>query len=146
MPMIRLILSDNDVSTTYENITTIKGVGLVLASAMIVSTNNFRTFGTWRKFACYAGIAPFEHTSGSSYRGKTRVSYLGNRSLKTILTLAACTSIQYDPEMKMYYHRKLADGKNKMSVLNVVRNKIVSRVFAVANRGTPYVNVAKYAS
>jgi len=146
MEIKQLILSDSNISTTYHNVTSIKGVGLIVASAMIVSTNNFKTFDTWRKFACYAGIAPFEHSSGISYRGKIRISHLGNRKLKTLLSLAATSSIQWNPEMKIYYLRKLADGKNKMSILNVIRNKIVSRIFAVAKRGTPYVDVSKYAS
>jgi len=141
-----LIKTDEELLSTYRNITSIKGVGLVVAVAMIVSTNNFQCFDTWRQFSCYAGIAPFEHSSGLSYRGKSRISHLGNRQLKTLLSNSAASSIQYDPEMRLYYQRRLAEGKNKMSTLNIIRNKIVSRIFAVATRRTPYVNLHNYSS
>jgi transposase len=144
--MLELIQLDEKVLGTYKNITSIKGVGLILATAMVVSTNNFQSFKTWRQFACYAGIAPFDHQSGTSYRGKTRISSLGNRELKTLLSQSAASAIQCNAEMKLYYQRRLSEGKNKMSTLNIIRNKIVSRIFAVARRESAYVNTAKFAA
>ncbi|WP_203259005.1 IS110 family RNA-guided transposase [Hyunsoonleella ulvae] len=141
-----LIKSNQEILKTYGNIKTIKGVGPILAATMIAYTNNFKSFQNWRKFACYAGIAPFEHSSGTSYRGKTRISALGNRELKTILSLAAATATLHDAQLKLYYHKRLKEGKNKMSTLNIIRNKIVSRIFAVAKRQTPYVETFKFAA
>jgi hypothetical protein len=51
--------------------------------------------------------------------------------LKKLLHLCAMSAIQNDPEMKAYFERKVAEGKNKMSVINAVRNKLIHRVFAV---------------
>lgn len=144
--MIQFIKVDEDINLTYKNLTTIKGVGMIVAIAVITTTNNFQSFNNWRQFACYAGIAPFEHQSGISYRGKTRISTLGNRQLKTLLSQAAASSIQFNPEMKIYYQRRISEGKNKMSTLNIIRNKIVSRIFAVAQRQTPYVDTYKFAA
>lgn len=144
--MLSLIKQDEALEKTYRNITSIKGVGMVLAVAMIAFTNNFESFSNWRKFACYAGIAPFEHQSGTSYKGKTRVSSLGNRKIKSLLSMAAVSAIQYDPEMKEYFQRRISEGKSKMSTLNIIRNKLVSRIFAVAKRQTPYVDIRKYAA
>jgi len=98
--IVSLIKSDQEILKTYENIQTIKGVGPILATTMIAHTNNFKSFQNWRKFACYAGIAPFEHSSGTSYRGRTRISVLGNRDLKTILSSAAATAILHDSQLK----------------------------------------------
>ncbi|AEM69685.1 transposase IS116/IS110/IS902 family protein [Allomuricauda ruestringensis DSM 13258] len=140
------IKRDEKISQTFNNITSIKGIGLILAATLITSTEDFKAFRTWRQFACYAGIAPFEHRSGTSIKGKTRISPLGNRTLKTLLSQAAATALQHDPEIKLYYHRRLKAGKSKMSTINVIRNKIVSRAFAVAKRNTPYVNLVKYAA
>ena len=137
---------EEEIAKTYQNITSIKGVGLIVAATMITATNNFKAFKTWRQFACYTGIAPFEHQSGTSIKGKTRVSQLGHRQIKALLSQAAATALQYDPEMKAYYHRRLEMGKSKMSSLNVIRNKIVSRIFAVAKRNTPYVDLMKFAA
>lgn len=91
-----------------------------------------------RKFACYSGIAPFEYRSGISIRGRTRVNPMANKKMKRYLHKASLTGIKLDEELKKYYERKVAEGKNKMSVLNAVRNKLLARVFAVVNRGFVY--------
>jgi hypothetical protein len=60
-----------------------------------------------------------------------------------MVAICACA---YNPEMKSYYNRRVSEGKNKMSTLNVIRNKIISRMFAVVNRGSGYVDLMKYAA
>ncbi len=117
----------------------ITGVGRVVAVATVVKTANFTLFATARKFACYCGVAPFEHTSGKSIRGKTRVSPLADKGIKTLLDQAARSAIQHDPELKAFYQRRLKMGKSKRSTINIVRNKIIYRMFAVVKRGTPFV-------
>src|SRR5690606_36505633 len=88
---------------------------------------------------CQAGVAPFEHSSGKSIRGKTRVSHMADKSIKTLFHLAAMAVLnRKSSELKDYYERKIAAGKNKMSVLNAIRNKIIQRIFAVVQRGAPY--------
>ena len=88
--------------------------------------------------ACYCGVAPFEHTSGTSVRGKSRVSHYANKKLKKLLHLVALASIHSDHDLSNYYQRKVSEGKNKMLVINAVRNKILHRLCAVIKRGTPY--------
>ena len=141
-----LIEEDESLEQTHRNIRSIKGVGLILASTLIARTNNFEAFDTWRQFACYAGIAPFEHRSGISYKGKARVSTLGNRQIKCLLSQAAATAILHNAEMKTYYDRRVGEGKSKMATLNIIRNKLVSRIFAVARRKSPYVDIYKFAA
>ena len=82
----------------------------------------------------------------SSYRGKNRISNLGNRDLKSLLTMAVISSITHNPELKIYYQRRISEGKSKMSTINVVRNKLVSRIFACANRNSKYVEIYKFAA
>jgi hypothetical protein len=71
---------------------------------------------------------------------------LANKKIKALLSNAACSSIQFNPEMKLYYQRRLAEGKDKMSTQNIIRNKIVARVFAAVQRGTPYVDTFQFAA
>ncbi len=99
---------------------------------------NLKRYPEVKKFACYAGVAPFEHTSGSSIRGKTRVSKMANMTIEKAIDLAAMSAIQCSQELKAYYHRKVAEGKNKMSVINAVRNKLISRLFACVNSRRMY--------
>ena len=96
---------------------------------VIIATGEFTRITDTKKFACYAGVAPFEHTSGSSIRGKTRVSKMANMAMKKLLHLAAISAIQYCEEIKTYYERKVLAGKNRMSVINAVRNKLITRIF-----------------
>jgi len=118
---------------------------MITALNVIVATNEFEKISEVKKLACYAGIAPFEHTSGTSIRGKTRVSKLANMTLKKLLTLAAMSAIKWNEEIKVYYKRKVAEGKNKMSVLNAVRNKLISRIFACVKNKRMYQKVYQHA-
>jgi transposase len=124
----------------------IKGVGKVLSIATIIKTRNFTRFQSARKFACFCGTAPFENTSGSSIRGKTKVSQLADKTMKTLLDLSAKSAIQYDKELREYYLRRAESGKSKMSTINIVRNKIIYRMFAVIKRQTPFVENYKQAA
>ena len=142
----RVISEDDHLKKLFGLVSSVKGVGLVLGVNFLVYTNCFTAFDTWRKFACYSGIAPFPNQSGTSWKGKNKVHYLANKKLKTLLSSAAAISIQFNPEMRLYYQRRLAEGKSKMSTLNIIRNKIVARVFAVVKRGNPYVDTLKYAT
>lgn len=140
------IIKGNKVINDLDSlITSILGVGSVTSMYLIVYTQAFTKFKTWRKFASYCGIAPFENSSGTSIRGKIRVSHLANKDIKSLLDQCAKTALQHNPEMKQYYQRRLKEGKDKMCTVNIIRNKLLSRIFAVVKRGTPYVNTLKYA-
>ena len=140
-----IIDQDMELKKLYGLILSVKGVGPVTAVSLIVHTHGFRKFSTWRKFASYCGIAPFPYRSGSSIRGRTKVSNLANKEIKTLLNMCALSAIKHSPEMKLYYERRTGMGKHKMSTINIIRNKLVARIFAVVNRGTEYVDVLKYA-
>ena len=66
--------------------------------------------------------------------------------MKALLSNAAVCNIQYDPEMRLYYQKRIKEGKHKMQVQNIIRNKTVARVFATVKRGTPCVDIASFAA
>ncbi|MBL8011775.1 MAG: IS110 family transposase [Flavobacteriales bacterium] len=133
------IRADAHLGEQYDLLLTVDGVGPVLAAYLLATTEGFTRFPSARKLACQAGVAPYEHTSGSSIHGRTRVSPQADRVLKTLLHMSALGVIARRGELQDYYHRKLAQGKAPMSVINAVRCKILHRLFAVVTRGTPYV-------
>lgn len=141
-----IITSDLKLENTYNLITSISGVGFIVAAYFISTTSCFTKFKNGRKYACYCGTAPFEYSSGTSIHFKTRVNPMANKKMKSLLNMSARSAITCDPELKEYYHRKVEQGKNKMSTLNIIRNKIIHRVFAVVNRGTPYVVLQNHLS
>lgn len=134
----QLIVSDEYLKKLFSIVTSVEGIGKLTAISMIVCSNEFKDISQPEKFACYCGVAPFEHTSGCSIRGRTRVSHRANKPMKTLLHMAAMTAICYNQDMKAYYQRKVQENKNKMSIINAVRNKLIQRVYACVLSGRLY--------
>ncbi len=144
LEMKQLIRTNQELNQQYKLVVSVKGIGDQTALFMIVTTNSFTKFKTWRKYTSYCGIAPFPNTSGTSIRGRTKVSNLANKKLKSLFDLCAKSAIQNNPEMKIYYHKRIEQGKNKMSTINIIRCKLMARAFAAINRQTPYVDTLKF--
>lgn len=144
--MNRIISENEQLKIQNELIQSIPGVGPQTALYIILVTKSFQSFDNWRQVACYAGVAPFEYSSGSSIRGRTKINHLADKKLKSLLNLCAMNAKKYDAEIKIYYERKVAEGKSKMLVLNNIRCKLLGRIFAIVNRGTPYINIQKFAA
>ena len=137
--IIDIVGEDEHLKQLYKLITSVVGIGFVTAINLMVYTNGFTVLKDTRKLACYCGVAPFEYASGSSVRGKTKVHYMANKKLKCNLHMASLSAVKLDADLKAYYERKVAEGKNKMSVLNAIKNKLLARVIAVVNKGEEYV-------
>jgi transposase len=129
---------DVAISKNVKLLLSIPGVGMITSVAMVCATDNFTRFNDAKKLACHCGCAPFEHSSGTSIRGKNRVHFMANKELKTLLTLGATSIINSKNDMAIYYKRKVEEGKNKMSVINALRNKLVHRIISVIKRQSPY--------
>ena len=125
-----LLREDPELSRLYELITSVDGVGKLIAAQVIVDTNEFKDIKEGKVYACYSGVAPFEHSSESSVGSRSRASHQGNKGSKTLFHMAALSAIRMPGDLKDYYERKVAEGKDKMSVINAIRNKIILRVFA----------------
>ncbi len=134
----KLIQSNEPLQNNYVLTCSVTGIGFATAVHLLIATENFTRFSDVRKLICYCGVAPFEHRSGTSIRGKTRVSNLANKKLKSLLTMAAISAIQHDPELKAKYQQKVKEGKPKMSVINIIRAKLIERVFAVIRKQKAY--------
>jgi transposase len=141
-----IISSCEAIKTQVELICSIPGVGPQTALYLIIATKGFKAFENCRKLACYAGVAPFEYSSGSSIKGRTKVNNLADKKMKSLLYMCAMNAKKCDKELSEYYNRKVEEGKSKMLVLNNISCKLLGRVFAVINRGTPFVNTYKFAA
>ena len=134
----KVIDGDERLNELFSIIESVPGVGKITATEIVINTNEFRKINDPRKYACYAGVAPFEHTSGTSVRGKTRTSKKANLKAKSLLHMAALSAARFSEDLRKYYERKVAEGKNKMNVLNAVKNKIIHRIFACVNQKRLY--------
>ena len=141
-----IIRLNETLNKQYQLIKSVPGIGEQTSLYFIISTKGFSAFKNWRQFACYSGVAPFEYRSGTSIKGRTKVNHMADKKMKSLLQMCAMTTLKYDPQLKEYYIKKKEEGKNSMLVLNNIRCKLISRVFAVINRETPYINTYKFAS
>jgi len=134
----KIINSDKELKRIFSLATSVCSIGAVIATQVLISTNEFIDITDAKQFACMGGMAPFTEESGI-FKGKGRVSHMANKKIKTLFHMAALVAIQHDPELKLFYERKVnQDKKNKMSVLNAVRNKLILRIFACVNQNRKY--------
>ena len=133
------IAGDAAINKSISLVCSVKGVGLQTAASLYAYTKGFTMFENAKQLACYCGVVPFSKSSGTSVRHKPGVSPFANRKLKSLLHLCAMSARQWDKEIKAYYERKIKEGKNKMSVINAIRNKLILRIFAVLRDQRPYV-------
>jgi len=136
----QLISQDESLNKLTTQLKSVPGVGNILCWNIIVKTNEFKTITTPRKLACYSGVVPFPNSSGISIFGNNRLSLYADKNLKTLLHMGALSAIRLENNLSLYYKRKVAEGKNKMSVLNAVRNKIIHIIFALVKNQTFYQN------
>lgn len=134
----KMIRKDSNLKKLYKLATSVPGIGKITALTLLYFTNEFKLYINANQLACYCGVAPFEYTSGTSVKGRSRVSSFANKRLKKLLHLVAMSTLSSDKELAQYYQRKVIEGKNKMLVINAIRNKILHRLCAVIKRGTPY--------
>lgn len=140
-----LIKSNSAMLLNYRIITSIKGIGPVNAWMTLAYTENFTSFPDGRHYAVFVGVVPFEHTSGTSIRGRRRVSHIAHKELKQELNMAARTAIAHDPEIGAYAERKLKNKEYGL-VLNNVKFKLILRMFSLVKRGEMYVENYKRAA
>jgi transposase len=137
--MMKIIAADELMKMNFTLITSIKGIGKVNALMTIAYTENFTSFSNPRSYAVYVGVVPFDHTSGTSIRGRKRVSHLANKELKQELNQAARSAMVWDKEMYSYAENKLKTKCYKI-VLNNIKFKLILRMFAVVKKGEMYVD------
>jgi transposase len=136
--IMAIINADPELKRLFALITSVIGIGKVTAVYLMVTTNEFKDINNAKSYSCYAGLVPYLNESGI-FKGKGRISHMANKKVKTLFHMAALVAIQYNDELKCYYERKVnIEKKNKMSVINAVRNKLVQRIFACVNQNRKY--------
>ncbi|WP_397362259.1 IS110 family transposase [Olleya sp. R77988] len=117
---------------------TIPGIGMKTALFLIVVTDGFKKFETASQLCSYVGITPTIRESGSSVRGRSRISKVGNKKLRNLVFLAAFSANKYNKACKALFDRIVAKGKSKKLALIAVANKLLKQAFAIAKSGLPY--------
>jgi len=134
--LISLVKQDQQVQLTL--LQSIPGIGLKTALFLIVVTDGFSKFETASQLCSYVGITPTIRESGSSVRGRSRISKVGNRKLRNLLFLCSFTACKHNKGCREVYERILNKGKSKKLALIAVSNKLIKQSFAIAKSGLPY--------
>jgi transposase len=136
--MAEVVTSDEEIYLTYTRLLTIPGIGPVNAINTIANTQNFTAFETARQYAKYVGVAPSEHSSGTSVRWRGRPSPHADLQAKADLSMAAMRAVEFSCDMSIYYERKLGNRPNdkdvKKKALNAVKFQLIKMMFAVVRQ------------
>lgn len=116
----------------------IPGLGTKTALFLIVITDGFEKFETSNQLCSFVGITPTIRQSGSSVKGKSRISKVGNQKLRNLLFLCAFSACKHNRACKEIYERIVSKGKSKKLALIAVANKLLKQAFAIAKSGLPY--------
>lgn len=121
-----------------ENLTSIPGLGKRAVALLIVYTDGFKKISNHRQLIALAGLAPREHTSGTSVRGRKGICKMGNGHLRNVLYRCSLSAIKHNGACKELYDRLKAKGKRGKVALIAVCNKVLKQAFAIATKGTTY--------
>lgn len=119
-------------------IETIPGIGKKTALALVVLTDGFERFQSGSELCSYSGLTPMIRQSGSSVRGRAKISKMGNTKLRNLLFMCSFNACKYNKACKAIYDRIVAKGKSKKLALIAVCNKLLKQAFAIAKSGLIY--------
>ena len=134
--LLELVKLDQQQQLTL--LTSIPGIGIKTALFLVVITDGFSKFEKASQLCSYVGITPTIRESGSSVRGRSRISKVGNKKLRNLLFLCAFSACKHNKACKAIYERIVAKGKSKKLALIAVANKLLKQAFAIAKSGLPY--------
>ena len=117
---------------------TIPGIGPKTAIMLVVLTGGFERFTSASELCSYAGLTPVIRQSGSSVKGRPRISKIGNQKLRNLLFMCSFNACKYNKACRDLYERIVAKGKSKKLALIAVCNKLLKQAFAIAKSGLIY--------
>ena len=105
---------------------------------LVVLTGGFERFSSAGELCSYAGLTPVIRQSGSSVKGRPRISKIGNQKLRNLLFMCSFNACKYNKACRDLYGRIVTKGKSKKLALIAVSNKLLKQAFAIAKSGLPY--------
>jgi len=116
---------------------TIPGIGQATAQRLLSEMSGIE-FGRARQLAAYAGLVPSPRESGTSVRGRARLSKRGNVHLRRALYWPAIVAMRHNPVLRAFAQRLLKSGKPKLVVIAAVMRKLLHLVFGVLKHQRPF--------
>lgn len=114
------------------------GIGRKTAGLLLLFAGGFTRLDNYRQLIAKAGLSPREYTSGTSVRGKVRITKRGGGLIRGKLFMCSFAAIKFNAACKALYSRLVAKGKNGKLALIAVCNKLLKQAFAIVKSGVPY--------
>jgi len=134
---VERLVKENEPSL-FSRLKTIPGIGNKTAILLMLYTGNFKEFSNYKQVSSFLGLAPNERSSGSSIRGRSRISKTGDGLVRNHLFMCSFTACIHNHQCKALFDRIVAKGKSKKLALIAVCNKLIKQAFAIAKSGLDY--------
>lgn len=134
----RLISSDKYMHQKVQKLLTIKGVGLITIATILAETLCFERFQNIKQLTSFAGYDVVQRESGTSIKGKTRISKKGNRYIRNALYFPAMVSCRFNPKMKETYTRINMKKSSKMIGQVAIQRKLLALIFTIWKNDTVF--------
>jgi transposase len=121
-----------------ELLDSIPGIGATTAALLLAEITDFKQYKSARQVAAYAGLVPRERRSGSSVRGRTCLSKIGNARLRKALYFPAMTALRCSGFFQQWASGMRERGKSKMSVIGAAMRKLIHLAYGVLKTGMPF--------
>ncbi|MCJ7467200.1 MAG: IS110 family transposase [Maribacter sp.] len=136
--IVKLIDTQPEVKDTIKKISTIPGVGHLTAVTVLAETNGFELIRNKKQLTSYAGFDVKEKLSGTSVKGKPRISKRGNKHLRKAMHLPSLSSVKYNQHHRALYTRIVSKNGIKMKALIAVQRKMLELIYVVFKNGSVY--------
>lgn len=117
---------------------TIPGIGEVAAQTILAELPEPGEFDDARQLAAWAGLTPKHYTSGTSGKTRTPITKIGSAQLRRGLFMPAMSARIYNPLLKTFAERLLANGKKPKQVIVAIMRKLLHQIFGILKSGQPY--------
>jgi transposase len=136
--LTQLVKQDDQINQSIDVICSIPGVGRLTAATVLAETNGFELIRNKRQLTSYAGLDVREKQSGTSIKGKPRISKKGNRHLRKAMHLPALTAIRHEKKFKAVFVRLVSKHGIKMKAVVAVQRKLLEMIYTVYSKNTAY--------
>ncbi|MDF2855219.1 MAG: Transposase family [Neobacillus sp.] len=141
-----LVKSDADLDKKIEKLATIKGIGMITMVTILAETMGFEQFGSAKQLVSYAGYDVVQRESGTSIKGKTRISKKGNRYIRNALYFPAMVACRYNPVLKEAYMRIIQKKSSKMIGQVAIQRKLLTLMYTLWKNDTVFIENYKRSS
>lgn len=131
-------LAESEYAEQIKLLTSVKGIGMTVATALIMITGGFTYFENAKQLTRFLGLSPTYEYSGTSVHRKGHINRNGDPQIRSQIYVATMSSLRCNQACKAFYERLRADGKPGKVAVVATANKLIRQAFAIVKSGIPY--------